>query len=143
MKSQPQSANGKDFGQTPRQSVTNRTTEESDSGQKAARQLQGPTSALPTDRFRRKSASTSPSRPVDYEVLTSAELARRLKVKESWVVDQSKRSRTHNPIPVFRLGKHRRYRWGSPELNAWLDRRAGYNTTTRKAGSQKNGGTIS
>ena len=30
----------------------------------------------------------------DFEVLTSAELAQRLKVKESWVVDQSKRSRT-------------------------------------------------
>ena len=69
----------------------------------------------------------------DYEVLTSAELAQRLKVKESWVVDQGKRSRTHDPIPVFRLGKHRRYRWGSPEMNAWLDRRAGYNTQQRKA----------
>jgi len=53
--------------------------------------------------------------------------------KESWVVDQSKRSRTSDPIPVFRLGKHRRYRWGSPELNAWLDRRAGYNTQQREA----------
>ena len=80
---------------------------------------------------------------IEYEVLTSAELAQRLKVKESWVIDQSKRCRTHDPIPVFRLGKHRRYRWGSPELNAWLDRRAGYNTQQqRKAGSQKNGGTI-
>ena len=28
---------------------------------------------------------------LDCEVLTSAELAQRLKVKESWVVDQSKR----------------------------------------------------
>ena len=79
----------------------------------------------------------------DYEVLTSGELAQRLKVKESWVVDQSKRCRTSDPLPVFRLGKHRRYRWGSPEMNAWLDRRAGYNnTTTRKAGSPRNGGTI-
>jgi len=69
----------------------------------------------------------------DYEVLTSGELAQRLKVKESWVVDQSKRCRTHDPIPVFRLGKHRRYRWGSPEMNAWLDRRAGNNTQQRKA----------
>jgi len=66
-----------------------------------------------------------------YEVLTSSELAGRLKVKESWVIDQSKRSKTSDPIPVFRLGKHRRYRWGSPELDAWLERRAG--TTTRKA----------
>jgi len=79
----------------------------------------------------------------DYEVLTSAELAERLKVKESWVVDQSKPCRTHDPIPIFRLGKHRRYRWGSPELNAWLDRRAGYNTQQqRKAGSSQNGGTM-
>jgi len=69
----------------------------------------------------------------DYEVLNSGELAQRLKVKESWVVDQSKRCRTSDPIPVFRLGKHRRYRWGSPELNSWLDRRAGYNTQQRKA----------
>jgi hypothetical protein len=73
----------------------------------------------------------------EFEVLTSAELAQRLKVKESWVVDQSKRSRTSDPLPVFRLGKHRRYRWGSPEMNAWLDRRAGYTTTQqRKAGSK-------
>jgi hypothetical protein len=41
-----------------------------------------------------------------YEVLTTTELAERLKVKESWVVDQSKPSRTTDPIPVFRLGKH-------------------------------------
>jgi hypothetical protein len=60
-----------------------------------------------------------------YEVLTTRELAERLKVKESWVVDQSKRSRTVDPIPIFRLGKHRRYLWGSPELNAWLRRRSG------------------
>ena len=78
----------------------------------------------------------------DYEVLTSAELAERLKVKESWVIDQSKRCRTHDPIPVFRLGKHRRYRWGSSELNAWLERRAGNNTQQRKAGSPKKGGRI-
>lgn len=78
----------------------------------------------------------------DYEVLTSAELAERLKVKESWVIDQSKRSRTHDPIPVFRLGKHRRYRWGSPELNSWFERRACNSTQQRKAGSPQNGGTM-
>jgi hypothetical protein len=43
----------------------------------------------------------------EFEVLDSSELAHRLKVKESWVVDQSKRSRTSDPIPIFRLGKHR------------------------------------
>ena len=61
-----------------------------------------------------------------YEVLTATELAQRLKVKESWVVEQSKPSRTADPIPIFRLGKHRRYLWGSPALNAWLARRGGY-----------------
>lgn len=71
----------------------------------------------------------------EFEVLDSSELALRLKVRESWVIDQSKRSRTSDPIPVFRLGKHRRYRWGSPEMNDWLDRRAD-DTTTRKAGSK-------
>jgi len=69
------------------------------------------------------------------EILNSCELALRLKVKESWVIEQSKRSRTADPIPVFRLGKHRRYRWGSPEMNDWLARRAGCTTTTRKTWS--------
>jgi hypothetical protein len=63
--------------------------------------------------------------PFPYEVLATAELAQRLKVKESWVIDQSKRSRTADPIPIFRLGKHRRYLWGSLALNAWLARRGG------------------
>src|ERR1022692_2765733 len=71
------------------------------------------------------------------EMLTSAELAERLKVRESWVIDQSKRSRTSDPIPILKLGKHRRYRWGSPELGAWLERRAGQQQHTRKAGSTK------
>jgi hypothetical protein len=66
-----------------------------------------------------------------FEILDSNELALRLKVKESWVVEQSKRSRTRDPIPVFRLGKHRRYRWGSPEMNAWLARRAGHTTISK------------
>jgi len=67
-----------------------------------------------------------------YEVLTTAELAQRLKVKESWVVDQSKRSSTADPIPIFRLGQHRRYLWGSPALNAWLARRGGSATETTR-----------
>ena len=57
------------------------------------------------------------------EIIDAAEMAARLKVKESWVVEESQPSRTSDPIPVFRLGKHRRYRWGSPEMDAWLLRR--------------------
>ena len=77
------------------------------------------------------------SEQTQLEVLTSAELAERLKVRESWVIDQSKRSRTSDPIPILKLGKHRRYRWGSPELGAWLERRASQQQHTRKAGSTK------
>jgi hypothetical protein len=40
--------------------------------------------------------------PFPYEVLTASELSQRLKVKESWI-DQSKRSRTADPMPIFRL----------------------------------------
>jgi hypothetical protein len=55
------------------------------------------------------------------KVINSAELARRLAVKESWVVEASKRSRTNDPIPCIRLGKHRRYLWNSPELLSHKD----------------------
>jgi hypothetical protein len=65
-----------------------------------------------------------------FEVINSAELARRLAIKESWVVETSKRSRTNDPIPCIRLGKHRRYLWNSPELLAWRDRRAGRATSS-------------
>jgi hypothetical protein len=111
---------------------------QSDSGETAACELrrepaQPAPRAMPSDRSRPNPAPRTGPTAFYFEVITSAELAQRLKVKESWVVDQSKRSRTSDPLPVFRLGKHRRYRWGSPELNAWLDRRAGYTQPQRKA----------
>jgi hypothetical protein len=72
----------------------------------------------------------------EYEIIDSEELALRLKVRESWVVEQSKPSRTSDPIPVFRLGKHKRFRWGSPEMTGWLSRRVTTSvrrpSTTRK-----------
>lgn len=82
----------------------------------------------------KKREQPEPASAFPYEVLTTAELAERLKVKESWVVDQSKRSRTAGPIPIFRLGKHRRYLWGSPELNAWLNRRSGSSQKSAQMG---------
>ena len=57
------------------------------------------------------------------EILTCEELAARLKVKPSWVVEMSKPSRTSDPIPLVKLGKHNRYAWGSKLLAAWLNRR--------------------
>ncbi len=57
------------------------------------------------------------------EILTAEELAGRLKVLPSWVTEMSKPSRTSDPIPVTKLGKHNRYAWGSKNLTAWLHRR--------------------
>jgi hypothetical protein len=57
------------------------------------------------------------------EILTAAELAARLKVRESWIVEQTKPSRASDPIPTIRFGKHSRYAWGSKALTAWLARR--------------------
>lgn len=57
------------------------------------------------------------------EILTAAELATRLKVRESWIVEQTKPSRASDPIPTIRFGKHNRYPWGSKVFVAWLARR--------------------
>ena len=57
------------------------------------------------------------------EILTAAELAAKLKVRESWIVEQTKRSRASDPIPTIRFGKHNRYAWGSKAFMAWLARR--------------------
>lgn len=67
------------------------------------------------------------------EILTADELAARLKVKVSWIVDHCSRAKTRDPLPVLRIGKHRRFRWGSREMDEWLDRRVGI-ATKRKAG---------
>jgi predicted DNA-binding transcriptional regulator AlpA len=69
----------------------------------------------------------------DYLILTTEQLAEKRQVKVSWVIDHSCRSKTSDPIPVWKIGKHRRYRWGSPELEAWLQRRC---SGSRKAGSR-------
>jgi hypothetical protein len=57
------------------------------------------------------------------EILTADEFAARLKVLTSWVREMSKRSRTSDPIPTMKLGKHNRYVWGSKQMIAWLNRR--------------------
>jgi hypothetical protein len=57
------------------------------------------------------------------EILTAQELAERLKVKVSWVVDASQPARNSDPIPVMKIGRHNRYAWGSKSMSAWLSRR--------------------
>lgn len=58
----------------------------------------------------------------DYEYLDSAQFAARLNISVSWVRDQV-RTRAEEPIPHVRFGKYIRFRWGSPELETWAERR--------------------
>jgi hypothetical protein len=59
-----------------------------------------------------------------FELLTSEEFADRLRVPASWVREQTRsRALEGDPIPHLRLGRYVRFRWGSPELEAWLRRR--------------------
>jgi hypothetical protein len=87
--------------------------------------------SIPGDRARQR-VFISPG----IEIIDAAEMAARLRVKESWVIEESKPSRTSDPIPVFRLGKHRRYRWGSPEMDAWLSRRVEGSSPIIKTGTR-------
>jgi hypothetical protein len=57
-----------------------------------------------------------------YEFINSKELASRWNLPESWVREQV-RSRSADPLPHVRFGKYVRFRWGSPELEQWAERR--------------------
>jgi hypothetical protein len=68
--------------------------------------------------------SETPSTGEQYELLTAEELAERLRVPPSWVREQTRsRALEGDPLPHLRLGRYIRFRWGSPELEAWLQRR--------------------
>ena len=59
-----------------------------------------------------------------FELLTAEELAERLRVPASWVREQTRsRALDGDPLPHLRLGRYIRFQWGSPELQAWLQRR--------------------
>jgi len=58
----------------------------------------------------------------DCELLDDKALAKKLKKTHRWVL--AWRASQADPIPALRLGKSYRYAWGSPEMNAWLQRRS-------------------
>src|SRR5215471_862323 len=97
----------------------------------AARMLSGGSSFKPSDfkgvKYSRNMPRDGEGRKVQdflqIEILTAAELAARLKVRESWIVEQTKPSRASDPIPTIRFGKHNRYAWGSKAFMAWFARR--------------------
>ena len=58
------------------------------------------------------------------ELLTPKEFAERLRVPVTWVRDQTRtRASCGDMIPHLRLGRYVRFAWGSPELEAWIQRR--------------------
>lgn len=50
-------------------------------------------------------------------ILTPQEVAARLKVRPSWIVEKT-RSRCANPIPCFRIGRYVRFDWS--RVIQWL-----------------------
>ena len=61
-------------------------------------------------------AATSPQEAL--EILTPEEVAKRLKVKVSWVYGK-RRPGTKNPIPCLPLGRYIRFDWNA--VLRWLD----------------------
>lgn len=69
--------------------------------------------------------------PEPIELLTPETLAERLQVSARFVKENSRPSRTLDPIPHVLLHRRARlYAWNSPEMNEWLKRRG---VTRRKA----------
>jgi hypothetical protein len=54
------------------------------------------------------------------DILTVAELAKRLKVPSSWVYEKSRSRGQFNgtPLPCLRVGKYLRFSW--PDVVEWL-----------------------
>jgi hypothetical protein len=65
---------------------------------------------------------TTPNPHPQFEFIDCPELAKRWKLPETWIREQV-RSRAGDPIPHVRFGKYVRFRWGSPELDEWAERR--------------------
>jgi hypothetical protein len=77
----------------------------------------------PKEKSMNPQAIVSNATPLLYfEYINSEELARRWTLPESWVREQV-RKRQGDPLPHTRFGKYVRFRWGSPELEAWAERR--------------------
>lgn len=55
------------------------------------------------------------------EIIDSKELAKRLRLPESWVRDRV-RARSDDPLPHVKVGRYVRFEWGSPDLVEWWAR---------------------
>jgi hypothetical protein len=62
------------------------------------------------------------------DILTPAELAKRLKVPQSWVFEKTRHRATvrdAEPLPCIRMGRYLRFHW--PAVSAWLLRQGNSN----------------
>lgn len=57
-----------------------------------------------------------------YQNLTARQLGARLHVPATWILQNAHVASCADPVPHLALGKYKRFRWNSPELNAWLNR---------------------
>jgi hypothetical protein len=73
-----------------------------------------------------------PATTQQFEIIDSAELAKRWSLPETWIREQV-RVRATDPLPHLRFGKYVRFRWGSPELEGWAQRRI-IDRSNRKSG---------
>lgn len=63
--------------------------------------------------------------PAEVEIIDTDTLAARWKMPPSWIrTNCGNRVSKDQRIPCLRLGRYVRFRWNSPELNAWLESRA-------------------
>jgi hypothetical protein len=60
------------------------------------------------------------------ELIDSVELSARWRVPESWIRNHTRaRTPREQRIPCIRLGRYVRFRWGSTELENWLEKQRG------------------
>jgi hypothetical protein len=71
-----------------------------------------------------------------FEVIDSKTLAERWALPVSWI-REGVRSRATDPIPHQKFGKYVRFRWGSPELEAWMERRLVCSTPSKSSRSSR------
>lgn len=74
------------------------------------------------------------------DILTPVELAKRLKVKVSWVREKTRHRalvRDSDPLPCIRMGRYIRFHW--PSVSAWLIRQGNNKEAHKKelTGPQK------
>jgi hypothetical protein len=65
---------------------------------------------------------TSAQIPQHFELLDAGQLAQRLNLPKSWIREMC-RARCADPLPYAEFGRYKRFRWNSPELNSWINRR--------------------